>query len=67
MADLLAVSTPLSKPIIQYAVLHEAKRLRMDAIHGRVNNMQLLTYLASCDYNSVDLKVKDILRPNPIQ
>jgi len=67
MADLLTLSNPVSKPIVQYAVLNNAELIRMDVINGRVNNMRVISYLAACDYNDFDLKVRDIVRQNPIQ
>jgi len=67
MADLLTLSKPVSKPIVQYAVLNNAELIRMDVINGRVNNMRVISYLAACDYNEFDLKVRDIVRQNPIQ
>ena len=67
MADILTASAPPSKPFVQYAVLKNSELIRIDAIHGRVNNMQVLSYLAACDYNEFDLKVREIIRSNPIQ
>jgi len=61
MADLLTLSKPASKPIVQYAVLKDSECLRMDVINGRVNNMRVISYLAACDYNEFDLKVRDIV------
>lgn len=67
MADLLTLSQPVSKPIMQYTILNNAELIRMDVIHGRVNNMRVISYLAACNYNEFDLKVRDIIKPNPIQ
>ena len=67
MADLLTLSKPVSKPILQYTVLNHSDIIRMNVVNGRVNNMRVLSYLAACDYNDFDLKVRDIVRQNPIQ
>ena len=63
MADLLAKATPITKPAILYTVYGEARPIRSNLIRGRAPNMRILNYLASCDYNEIDLRVTEVIRP----
>jgi hypothetical protein len=63
MADLLAKSTPIVKPGILYTVYGEARPIRSNLIQGRAPNIRVLNYLASCDYNEIDLRVTEIIKP----
>jgi hypothetical protein len=63
MANLLTVSTPVTKPIVQYTILNNSDLIRMNAIHGRSNNMRIISYLAACEYNTFDLNVSEVLKP----
>jgi hypothetical protein len=60
MADLLVLSRPLIKPSVEYIVYSGGSPIRADIIYGRIPNIKVLTYLASTDYNEIDLRVKDI-------
>jgi hypothetical protein len=63
MADLLMISRPLIKPTVEYIVYNNGSPIRGNIIHGRIPNIKVLAYLTSTDYNEVDLRVKDIVKP----
>jgi len=63
MVDLLAKSTPIMKPTVVYTVYGDVHPIRSNLIQGRIPNMRILNYLASCDYNEIDLRVTEIIKP----
>ena len=58
MADLLAKSKPIVRPTVRYTVFEGLDPVRTNLIRGRVPNLRAVNYLASFDYNEIDLHIR---------